>query len=80
MVVNQGENVKSYYSLFYSLAGYLYENSTGDIQFTFSGLNPYTRYTLEIRAKAAGEVGPSLQAEVITPAEGDDNTCSLTRL
>lgn len=57
-----------------SLAGYLYENSTGDVQFTFAGLTPYTRYTLEVRAKAAGEVGPSVQAEVITLAEGDDNT------
>lgn len=51
----------------------MYENSTGDMQFTFAGLTPYTRYTLEVRAKAAGEVGPSVQAEVITPAEGDDN-------
>ncbi|TWW76377.1 Phosphatidylinositol phosphatase PTPRQ [Takifugu flavidus] len=50
-------------------SGYLYENSTGDMQFTFAGLTPYTRYTLEVRAKAAGEVGPSVQAEVITPAE-----------
>lgn len=53
-----------------SLAGYLYENSTGDMQFTFAGLNPYTRYTLEVRAKAAGEVGPAVQAEFVTPAEG----------
>lgn len=62
----------------FSLSGYLYENSTGDMQFTFAGLIPYTRYTLEVRAKAAGEVGPSVQAEVITPAEGDNNTCLLT--
>lgn len=64
----------------FSLPGYLYENSTGDMQFTFAGLNPYTRYTLEVRAKAAGEVGPSVQTELITPAEGDDNTRTPTHL
>lgn len=64
----------------FSLPGYLYENSTGDMQFTFAGLNPYTRYTLEVRAKASGEVGPSVQTELITPAEGDDNTPTLTHL
>ncbi|XP_056907490.1 phosphatidylinositol phosphatase PTPRQ isoform X1 [Takifugu flavidus] len=59
----------SYMLYLYGPTGYLYENSTGDMQFTFAGLTPYTRYTLEVRAKAAGEVGPSVQAEVITPAE-----------
>lgn len=61
-----------------SLPGYLFTDSTGDTQFTFAGLNPYTRYTLEVRAKAAGEVGPSVQTELITPAEGDDNTRTPT--
>lgn len=64
----------------FSLPGYLYENSTGDMQLTFAGLNPYTRYTLEVRAKAAGEVGPPVQTEVITPAEGDDSTRTPTHL
>ncbi|CAG13065.1 unnamed protein product [Tetraodon nigroviridis] len=56
-------------SCLFFLPGYLYENSTGDMQFTFAGLNPYTRYMLEVRAKAAGEVGPSVQTDLITPAE-----------
>lgn len=56
------------------LAGYLYENNTGDMLFTFTGLIPYTKYTLVVRAKAAGEVGPAVQVVVITPAEGDENT------
>uniref|UniRef100_H3DPG9 Fibronectin type-III domain-containing protein n=1 Tax=Tetraodon nigroviridis TaxID=99883 RepID=H3DPG9_TETNG len=59
----------SYMLYLYGPTGYLYENSTGDMQFTFAGLNPYTRYMLEVRAKAAGEVGPSVQTDLITPAE-----------
>lgn len=48
----------------------MYENSTGDMRFAFTGLTPYTRYTVAVRAKAAGEVGPAAQDDVITPAEG----------
>lgn len=33
-----------------------------------------------VRAKAAGEVGPAAQDEVITPAEGDEDTYKLTHL
>lgn len=73
-------NIYLHPSCFFSLPGYLYENGTGDMHFIFAGLNPYTRYTLEVRAKAAGEVGPSVQTELITPAEGDDNTCGPTHL
>lgn len=54
-----------------SLLGYLYENSTGDTRFTFVGLTPYTRYKVVVRAKAAGEVGPRAEDEIITPAEGE---------
>ncbi|XP_045893415.1 phosphatidylinositol phosphatase PTPRQ isoform X1 [Micropterus dolomieu] len=59
----------TYMVYLYGPTGYLYENSTGDMRFTFTGLSPYTRYTLGVRAKAAGEVGPSAQVNVITPAE-----------
>lgn len=55
-----------------SPSGYLYENSTGDMRFTLTSLTPYTRYTVAVRAKAAGEVGPAAQDEVLTPAEGED--------
>lgn len=40
------------------------------MRFAFTGLTPYTRYTVVVRAKAAGEVGPAAQDDVITPAEG----------
>uniref|UniRef100_A0A3Q3G4C3 Protein tyrosine phosphatase receptor type Q n=1 Tax=Labrus bergylta TaxID=56723 RepID=A0A3Q3G4C3_9LABR len=50
---------------------YLYgpTNSTGDMQFSFTGLTPYTSYTVAVRAKAAGEVGPAAEQDVITPPE-----------
>ena len=54
------------------MSGFLYENSTVDMRFAFSGLIPYTRYMLAVRAKAAGEVGPAAQEDVVTPAEGEN--------
>ncbi|XP_031716794.1 phosphatidylinositol phosphatase PTPRQ [Anarrhichthys ocellatus] len=59
----------TYVLYLYGPAGYLYENSTGDTRFALTGLTPYTRYTLAVRAKAAGEVGPAAQDDVITHAE-----------
>lgn len=44
------------------------------MRFTFSGLTPYTRYTMALRAKAAGEVGPAAQDEIITPPEGKEGS------
>ncbi|XP_029991434.1 phosphatidylinositol phosphatase PTPRQ [Sphaeramia orbicularis] len=48
---------------------YLSEESTADMQYTFTDLNPYTKYTVTVRAKAAGEVGPAAWETVVTPAE-----------
>ncbi|XP_034444644.1 phosphatidylinositol phosphatase PTPRQ isoform X3 [Hippoglossus hippoglossus] len=59
----------SYMLYLYGPTGFLYENSTGDMRFAFSGLIPYTRYMVAVRAKAAGEVGPAAQEDVVTPAE-----------
>ncbi|XP_042351374.1 phosphatidylinositol phosphatase PTPRQ [Plectropomus leopardus] len=59
----------TYVLYLYGPTGYLYENSTGDTRFALAGLTPYTRYTIAVRAKAAGEVGPAAQDDVITPAE-----------
>lgn len=42
------------------------------MRFAFTGLTPFTRYTVAVRAKAAGEVGPAAQDNVITPAEGEN--------
>uniref|UniRef100_A0A3Q4I1N9 Phosphatidylinositol phosphatase PTPRQ-like n=1 Tax=Neolamprologus brichardi TaxID=32507 RepID=A0A3Q4I1N9_NEOBR len=48
---------------------FIYENSTGDTRFAFTGLKPYTRYIVAVRAKAAGEVGPAAKGDIVTPAE-----------
>ncbi|XP_049930076.1 phosphatidylinositol phosphatase PTPRQ isoform X4 [Epinephelus moara] len=59
----------TYVLYLYGPTGYLYENSTADTRFSLTGLTPYTQYTVAVRAKAAGEVGPAAQDDVITPAE-----------
>ncbi|XP_027128956.1 phosphatidylinositol phosphatase PTPRQ [Larimichthys crocea] len=59
----------TYVVYLYGPTGYIYENSTSETRFSFTGLNPYTRYTVAVRAKAVGEVGPSADMDVITPAE-----------
>ncbi|XP_061677981.1 phosphatidylinositol phosphatase PTPRQ [Syngnathoides biaculeatus] len=61
---------KFIYVLFlYGASGYLYENSTADMRFTFKNLAPYTKYTVAVGAKAAGEVGPLAKDDVRTSAE-----------
>lgn len=40
------------------------------MRFSYTGLTPFTNYTVLVQAKAAGEVGPAAQNNVITPAEG----------
>ncbi|XP_036006075.1 phosphatidylinositol phosphatase PTPRQ [Fundulus heteroclitus] len=59
----------TYVLYLYGPTGFLYDNSTWDMRFLFTGLAPYTRYRVAVRAKAAGEVGPAAQEVVVTPAE-----------
>lgn len=59
------------------IPGSSYENSTADMQFTFTGLTPYMRYTVAVRAKSAGEVGPAAQDNTTTLAEGQKNPKSM---
>ncbi|XP_029289790.1 phosphatidylinositol phosphatase PTPRQ [Cottoperca gobio] len=59
----------TYVLYLYGPTGYLYENSTGEMRFALIGLTPYTRYTVAVRAKASGEVGPAAQYDAITNAE-----------
>ncbi|KAM9854760.1 phosphatidylinositol phosphatase PTPRQ [Aulostomus maculatus] len=68
----------SYILYLYGPTGYLYENNTGDMRFTFTGLTPYTKYTVAVRAKAAGEVGPAAQEDLITSAEAPSAVQDLT--
>ncbi|XP_037307184.2 phosphatidylinositol phosphatase PTPRQ [Pungitius pungitius] len=59
----------TYVLYLYGPTGYLYENSTADTRLALTGLTPYTRYRVLVRAKASGEVGPAAQEDVITPPE-----------
>jgi len=59
--------------------GLIFENSTGDLRFIYSGLTPYTSYRVDVRAKSVGEVGPETHRDVLTPAEGK-NTHTHTGL
>ncbi|XP_047451818.1 phosphatidylinositol phosphatase PTPRQ, partial [Mugil cephalus] len=59
----------TYVLYIYGPTGFLYDNSTADMRFSFTGLTPYTRYTVGVQARAAGELGPAAEEEVITPAE-----------
>uniref|UniRef100_A0A3B5QTL2 Protein tyrosine phosphatase receptor type Q n=1 Tax=Xiphophorus maculatus TaxID=8083 RepID=A0A3B5QTL2_XIPMA len=60
----------SYVLYLYGPTGcFLYDNSTWDMHFLFTGLTPYTMYRVAVRAKAAGEVGPAAQKVIVTPAE-----------
>ncbi|XP_077373169.1 phosphatidylinositol phosphatase PTPRQ isoform X2 [Festucalex cinctus] len=59
----------TYVLFLYGPTGYLYENNTADMRFSFTGLVPYTKYMVEVGAKAAGEVGPVAQDDVRTLAE-----------
>ncbi|XP_038872833.1 phosphatidylinositol phosphatase PTPRQ [Salvelinus namaycush] len=59
----------SYVIYLYGPTGFIYENSTGDLRFVYSGLTPYTRYRVAVRAKSAGLLGPEAFTAVLTPAE-----------
>ncbi|CAG5958075.1 unnamed protein product, partial [Menidia menidia] len=59
----------TYMLYLYGPTGFLYENSTWDTRFAFTGLTPYTRYRIAVRAKASGEVGPAAEGVILTPAE-----------
>lgn len=49
------------------------------MRFTFTGLSPYTKYTMVVRAKAAGEVGPAAEDEITTPPEGMEDMNMIWR-
>uniref|UniRef100_A0A667YVN6 Protein tyrosine phosphatase receptor type Q n=1 Tax=Myripristis murdjan TaxID=586833 RepID=A0A667YVN6_9TELE len=52
----------TYVIYLYGPTGYIYENNTADTRFVITGLSPYTMYTVAVRAKSAGEVGPEVTA------------------
>ncbi|XP_043980566.1 phosphatidylinositol phosphatase PTPRQ [Gambusia affinis] len=59
----------SYVLSLYGPTGFLYDNTTWDMRFLFTGLTPYTFYNVTVQAKSAGELGPAAQKNILTPAE-----------
>ncbi|KAK6320139.1 hypothetical protein J4Q44_G00092460 [Coregonus suidteri] len=59
----------SYVTYLYGPTGFIYENSTGDLKFVYSGLTPYTHYRVAVRAKSAGLLGPEAFSAALTHAE-----------
>ncbi|XP_036375557.1 phosphatidylinositol phosphatase PTPRQ [Megalops cyprinoides] len=67
----------SYVIELYGPAGYIFENSTLDLKFMYSGLTPYTHYRVVVRAKSAGALGPEAETLVLTPAEAPSAVLAL---
>ncbi|KAK7891501.1 hypothetical protein WMY93_023464 [Mugilogobius chulae] len=59
----------SYVLDLYGPAGSFLNGSTFDTNYEFSGLIPYTSYTVVVRAKSAGELGPATERQLLTAAE-----------
>ncbi|XP_061085824.1 phosphatidylinositol phosphatase PTPRQ [Conger conger] len=57
--------------------GYLYENTTGEMEMTYDGLLPYRRYRVLARAVSNSELGPEAEIRVLTPAEAPSAVMEL---
>ncbi|XP_041112261.1 phosphatidylinositol phosphatase PTPRQ-like [Polyodon spathula] len=53
----------------YGPSGHIFDNSTRDLKFTYSGLTPYTTYTVFVGAETFAGPGPKTNVTLITPAE-----------
>ncbi|XP_066579876.1 phosphatidylinositol phosphatase PTPRQ isoform X2 [Amia ocellicauda] len=61
----------------YGPSGYIFENNTSDFKLMYFGLTPYTTYTVSVRAKSAGALGPNANSTVLTPAEAPSAVIEL---
>ncbi|KAI7802135.1 putative phosphatidylinositol phosphatase PTPRQ-like [Triplophysa rosa] len=61
-----------------SSAGFISENSTFDLMFTYTGLTPYTLYYIHVMAKSAGATGPEAVINITTLAEAPSAVSNLT--
>ncbi|XP_063053937.1 phosphatidylinositol phosphatase PTPRQ [Engraulis encrasicolus] len=71
----------SYVLELYGPTGLVFENSTGDLKFVYSGLVPYTAYIIRVRAKVAGgpdALGPDAETYIRTTAEAPSAVSELT--
>uniref|UniRef100_W5NHK9 Phosphatidylinositol phosphatase PTPRQ n=1 Tax=Lepisosteus oculatus TaxID=7918 RepID=W5NHK9_LEPOC len=67
----------SYVIELHGLLGFIFENTTSDMRFSYFGLTPYTTYTVVVRAKSAGALGPHANTTVLTPAEAPSEVIGL---
>ncbi|XP_062403996.1 phosphatidylinositol phosphatase PTPRQ [Sardina pilchardus] len=68
----------SYVLELYGPTGFIFDNSTVDLKFVYSGLTPYTLYRISVRAKSAGAVGPDATEFVLTAAEAPSAVSQLS--
>ncbi|XP_072290555.1 phosphatidylinositol phosphatase PTPRQ [Eucyclogobius newberryi] len=68
----------SYVLYLHDPTGHFLNESTSDTYFEFSSLMPYTTYTVVVRAKSAGELGPAAERRLITAAEAPSAVQALT--
>ncbi|XP_030646296.1 phosphatidylinositol phosphatase PTPRQ [Chanos chanos] len=61
----------------YGPTGLISENSTSEQRFVYTGLTPYTHYTLTVMAKSAGATGPVAETSILTPAEAPSAVTDL---
>ncbi|XP_048863793.1 LOW QUALITY PROTEIN: phosphatidylinositol phosphatase PTPRQ-like [Brienomyrus brachyistius] len=59
----------SYVLELHKSSGLVSSDSTLDVNFTYSGLTPYTNYSVTVRAQSAGTLGPVAEVTVLTLAD-----------
>ncbi|KAI1882027.1 hypothetical protein AGOR_G00246470 [Albula goreensis] len=67
----------SYVIQLHGPTGYMFENSTVDLKFMYSGLTPYTNYRAVVQAKSAWILGPAAESIILTPAEAPSAVTEL---
>ncbi|MGH0140233.1 UNVERIFIED_CONTAM: hypothetical protein FKN15_070894 [Acipenser sinensis] len=64
----------------YGPSGHIFDNSTRDLKFTYSGLTPYTTYTVFVGAETFAGPGPKTNVTLVTPAEAPSAVNGLKAL
>ncbi|XP_074980428.1 phosphatidylinositol phosphatase PTPRQ isoform X6 [Caretta caretta] len=59
----------SYRVELYGPSGYILDNSTKDLKFTFNNLTPFTTYDVSVSAETSAGMGPKSNLTVFTPPE-----------
>ncbi|XP_023666780.2 phosphatidylinositol phosphatase PTPRQ-like isoform X2 [Paramormyrops kingsleyae] len=68
----------SYVLELHERSGLVSSDSTLDVNFTYSGLTPYTNYSVTVRAQSAGALGPVAEVTVLTLADTPGVVGNLT--